>query len=114
MALYKPKGTIDAYGRGRVVDMGRLLATENIGYLVEGQISHSSTGTSYIQPDEIAYLRCDGVVEYCYEWYDFRVYGSNSQWDITYAGNTAHHSLPNITPKIQAESYMTFIQNTIP
>ncbi len=92
---------------------GTIFSIDKLEFL-KGEYSGSSTGTSYIQPDEIVYLRCDGVVEYCYEWYDFRVYGSNSQWDITYAGNTAHHSLPYITPKIQAESYMTFIQNTIP
>lgn len=115
MGLYMPKGTIDAYGRGRVVDMGRLLVTENIGYTPAGQIAHNiSSTTAYIQPDEISAIRCDGVVEYCYEWFNFRIYGSSSQWDITISGNTYHHALPYITPQSQAEDYMTRIQTVDP
>ncbi len=95
--------------------MGRLLATENIGYTGTGQISHSVTPhTLYVQPSDILLLRCDGVVEYCYEWFNFRIYGSDSQWDITLTGNIYHYSLANITPKKQAEDYMTRIQTTEP
>lgn len=28
-------------------------------------------------------MRCDGVVEYIYEWYSYRVFGNDTQWDVT-------------------------------
>lgn len=111
--VYKPKVTIDAYSRGRVVDMGRVLATESIAYTGTGQISHN-VASGYVQPNDVLLLRCDGVVEYCYEWFNFRIYGSDSKWDITLAGNIYHHSLANITPKKQAENWMTRIQTNTP
>ncbi len=62
---------------------------------------------SKIEPYDIASLRCDGLVEYCYEYYGYRVFGSDDSWDISKPGSTFHHSASNIMPKVQAQQYLS-------
>lgn len=66
-----------------------------------------STGDK-ISTGDILSMRCGGVIEYCYEYYGFRVYGNNTYWDIsTYSTDTiAHHALAYIHPKSQAQNYL--------
>lgn len=54
-------------------------------------------------------MRCDGVVEYSYETNGIRVYGPDASWDISYNDtNTQNlHGANRITPKKQAQRYMT-------
>ena len=42
---------------------------------------------SKIQPFHVLQMRCDGLTEYCYEYYDVRLLGSNAYWNIA---NPAH------------------------
>ena len=62
-------------------------------------------------PYDIKSLRCDGIVEYCYEWQNVRIFGSDARWDISKndQGNKDHHSGTATTPKKQAQNYMTGI-----
>lgn len=66
---------------------------------------------SKIEPYDIASLRCDGFVEYCYEYYGYRVYGPNGGWDISYPSlaNKDNHSLNYIMPKSQAQDFLDFV-----
>lgn len=105
--FYAPKEGIDSTSRDLVKSMAQSLITENILYTPLQQLKTASNPSNYIQPSEITSIRCDGVVEYCYEYYNYRIYGSDSKWDISKNGNQAHHALTNITPKSQAQSYMT-------
>lgn len=115
--VYGPNGGIHSTIRDNIVSMGRRLATENIGYTVQFQVEHNViSSSSWVYPENILNMRCDGVVEYCYEWNGYRIYGNDSLWDISRGGHlvTEHHGGTLITPKKQPENYMTKIQSTIP
>lgn len=107
--VYAPKTAMTSNQRDLVTAMGERLVDENITYNLATQLRHSSTVGSgeKIEPDKIISMRCDGVVEYCYEYYNIRIYGSDQKWNISINGNQAHHSLANIKPDTQAEEYMT-------
>ena len=64
---------------------------------------------SIVEPSRITALRCDGVIEYVYEYYGYKVGGSSNNWNISIdnSSNYAAHNLYNITPKIQNESLLT-------
>ncbi len=102
--------------RARIAGLAKKLANENIPYCfyyqLETDLDTLSSNPKTIKPENITAMRCDGVVEYCYEYYGHRIYGSNSNWDITIAkqDNIAKHSLTNVTPKKQA-SYMTKVSS---
>jgi len=54
---------------------------------------------SWITPSEVYSIRCDGLVEYCYEWNDFHVWGKNgSHYDVSNVNYYAEHN--NLYDKI--------------
>ncbi|MHB8170196.1 MAG: hypothetical protein ACYDG6_01435 [Thermincolia bacterium] len=121
--VYRPKttpsGTIGAPSssdRDLFVSMGRKLTTEAIEYNLAYQVYYD-IGTSgvWVDASDITSMRCDGVVEYIYEWYGFRVYGSDTYWDVTsvsYWGRD-HHSGTAITPEKQP-GYLTLVTTSVP
>lgn len=69
-------------------------------------------GQTKVYPDDITGFRCDGVVEYVYEYYGHRIYGNDTYWDISTMGENyrnQHTTARNnwIHPKYIAENYMT-------
>ena len=115
--VYRPNSGITSSGRDNIVSMGRRLRTEDLGYTPLSQIDHFVTNSnSWVYPEDLWLIRCDGVVEYCYEWYGYRIYGNNTYWDITRGGfwTLDHHSGTMVTPKSQAQSYMTLVQSSTP
>lgn len=105
--FYSPKCTMSSNQRDNVTAMGRRLISENILYSPTAQLSNAYGAGDIIEPDEINTIRCDGVVEYCYEFFNIKIYGSDTKWNISLNGNQSHHALATITPKKQAEDYMT-------
>lgn len=104
---YLPKTAIDSAGRTKVRNLARKLVAETILYTPVQQINYSaSSSVVWIEPEHITSMRCDGLVEYCYEYYTYRIFGSNSQWDISRNGNQLEHALAAITPKSQAQTFM--------
>ena len=118
--VYAPKGGISSAWRDKVKSMAYKLATDQILYTLYGQLEANSfvLDKKYtIEPGDIYRLRCDGVVEYCYEYYGYRVFGNDNYWNISRATQEhwAHHNtLVNINPQWQAEKYMNQVQNYIP
>lgn len=116
VGVYRPKTSPSSGQRDLFVGLARSLGTQNISYNLAYQIYYntSTTGT-WVAVSDISSMRCDGVVEYVYEWYGFRVYGSNAYWDITkndyWVRN--HHSGNAVTPKIQS-GYLTRISTSLP
>ena len=108
MGVYEPIGGISSLKRDDVHSIARLLRSENIEYTVLGQINYSSSSLTWIYPDDITSMRCDGVVEYSYEFNEVRIYGDNDRWNIALnkTANKDHHSLFRITPISQANNYM--------
>ena len=114
---YRPKTAPTSADRDNFLSMARRLIDDNIPYTPFYQVDYKvSTAGTWVDPGEITGMRCDGVIEYIYEWYGFRVYGSATNWDVTRAlsANKGAHSLTNVTPRIQAQSYLTKITSSLP
>jgi hypothetical protein len=109
---YKPSGGITSTGRDLVKETVRELALNNVTYTAVSQIDYDVAlyvTQTYVYPEDVMLSRCDGVVEYGFEWNNYRIYGNNTYWDISRANlfYWDHHSGTMVTPKSQAESYMT-------
>lgn len=115
--VYRPRQEMSDYDRIQVVNLARELRTKDIGYILSNQMRATIwPDATWIYPNDIVDLRCDGLVEYCFEYYGFRIYGDDSRWDISRSSteNLAHHNLGSVTPKNQAQNYMVRITADIP
>lgn len=114
---YKPKQAISDNSRNLIICLARELKTKDIGYIALYQIRATvRPEATKIEPDDVVDIRCDGLVEYCYEYFGFRVFGNDTYWDISKAsaGNIAHHNENNIMPKAQAQQYLNLVTTSIP
>ncbi|MCX7571008.1 hypothetical protein OS242_13745 [Tumebacillus sp. DT12] len=66
-------------------------ADPGITYTLYDMLNYESTAGTYITVDEITDIRCDGVVEYAYEWNNVWVWGRSS--DGTTSGTPQHHDI---------------------
>ena len=119
MGYYKPISTnLTSAQRDAVTATARSLAADFIGYTIWGQINYpvdnNPTGKTTVGISDITAMRCDGVVEYCYEYNNIRIYDNSSYWDISNWGPKCYkkHQLIGITPYEQAASYMTVVSYT--
>ena len=93
----------------RVISRARTLSVMNreaLGYNLINQVWYTTDANSNGRVDitEISSMRCDGLVEYCYEYNDFDVYGDDiSEFDFDIRDD---HSAPNVTPKQQIKHYL--------
>ncbi len=81
-----------------------------IAYSFLGQIGYTVINDgSKIEPTQITTLRCDGVVEYVYEYYGYRVCGGNNVWDISLnlTNNFSAHYGYLALPSSQYNTYLT-------
>lgn len=108
---YRPKSTVlTAAQRDAVCEVAGDIANEHIEYQASSQIDYASisnSGGQYSVSDIVA-IRCDGLVEFAYEYNGIRVFGEDDIWDITEKriANFVEHSALRIYPKRQAENYM--------
>ena len=113
--VYRPNQTLTASDKQSIAALARELETYDIDYILTHQMRATVwPDASKIEPEDIVELRCDGFVEYCYEYNGIRIFGDDEHWDISAASaeNIAHHSISNVTPKIQAEDYMILVRST--
>ncbi len=114
--VYRPNSNPSSSQRDLFVSMGRKLINEKIPYNLAYQVYYdTSTSGTWVDHDEISSMRCDGVVEYIYEWYGFRVYGNGTYWDVTKNSfwGRDHHSGTAVTPKSQV-NYLTKVTSSVP
>ncbi|MBQ1386907.1 MAG: hypothetical protein IIY75_08920 [Erysipelotrichales bacterium] len=84
-------------------------------YILNGQIRYSCpTSGSKVDSGHITKIRCDGVVEYCYEYFGKRVGGPNGSWDISInlSANYNAHDLFHITPRDQIDVLMDVVETS--
>lgn len=114
--VYGPKGGASSASRDLFRATVRNIAWRHIPYTAIYQVNYDlgSVG-SYVDVNEISSIRCDGVVEYTYEWNNFSVWGSDDNWDVSVASskNKTAHSGASINPKTQT-SYLTKISSSEP
>lgn len=114
--VYTPNSDPDSSDRDMFVAMANRLANEQISYNLYYQVNYDLNSTGYwVGPADISSMRCDGLVEYIYEWYGNRVYGSSSNWDISLNSSTnrSAHSGTSVEPDTQA-GYLTLVRATLP
>ena len=113
ISAYKPNGCNMVAYRNQFASKTRELI--GISYTVLNQITYYAGEESRVFPEYISDIRCDGVVEYIYEWYGFRVGGPNSRWNITinHPGNYSAHQGFSITPHKQREYYLTQVESDL-
>lgn len=92
------------YMSDRLVDEGDI--TYEAFYLMK----HDGQNSTWIFPENITKTRCDGVVEYCYEFYGVTImspYEGYQSWpDISSIKDCyKHHSLNLLTPHIQSTHF---------
>lgn len=116
IGYYRPLSNITSSQRDQVTATARSLAADFIGYTVWGQINYpvdnNPTGKTTVEKSDITAMRCDGVVEYCYEYNNVVIYPKySSYWDISHwsKANYDEHIAVQITPAIQATEYMTLV-----
>jgi len=83
-----------------------LLNMGNVKYTLFSLVSinQSATSLAWIEPKHVSFVRCDGLVEFCYEYYGIRLQGASSNWCI--ADPNHHGSHPwGCEPKDQAYSF---------
>ncbi len=83
---------------------------DKINYVLSEQIVYDDADhNGKVNLSEVKKLRCDGLVEYAYEYYGIKIYGDESTWNISIANkeNRDAHSGLKITPKKQAYDCMT-------
>ena len=115
--VYEPKILMHATKRFRVADMARKFRdrTPNLIYEPFQQMSAIDVIPSVlkIEPHMIIGFRCDGLVEYVYEYHGYRIYGNDARWDISKPGNIPHHAI-GVTPRIQAQNHMRRVTTAVP
>ncbi len=118
--VYAPKGGIISADRDKVRNMSYKLATDQIPYHFWGQmfVDEAVFGTTQtrIEPRNITGMRCDGVVEYCYEYCNYKIYGGISTWNISKNDKECFnkHNHIGINPETQAGKYMILVTSSKP
>lgn len=108
---YRPKVQPSSSTRDSFKYMARRLKDEAITYSGVHQVDSAVWGIgTWVDPYDVVSMRCDGVVEYIFEWYGYRVYGSDTQWDVTRANDYwiwYYHGFNYVNPKTQAQNFLT-------
>lgn len=107
---YRPRTGIPSDNtRNLIVATARYIASEHIEYsaILQMDYNDSTTGAK-VMFNDITNIRCDGVVEYCYEYNFQRVFGVDDVWDISKNASAEKnlHTFFKITPLSQASQYM--------
>lgn len=102
LGFYSPKAAMTTTQQNQVIAtaeaLNRASAADSIIYCVSTQLKysgyatktyHGQANTKVIMPANVTSLRCDGLVEYCYEYNNIRISGPASSWNIAIA-NTAN------------------------
>lgn len=113
MGYYRPSSATASFNadkRQAIANTAREIAYNRVPYVGLSPIKYYSVSSSqyYYTPDDIKSIRCDGVVEYSYEYNLIRVSGGNSNWNIARNDSSAQsaHNTLMVTPQQQAENYM--------
>ena len=79
----------------KVLNMARYFAlSRDIPYTLYYLMEYNGYSGSYIYRENVSKLRCDGLVEYCYEWYNFPVQTDvNGNWDISNINSVNYHQI---------------------
>lgn len=106
IGLYTVNGIYTSSDRDVIIEDALWLTEYDIPYTWSYQLDYNinSGSGNYVMPSIIDGIRCDGVVEYIFELNNFRIFGSDSDWDISYKSSTnkSAHSTLHVAPSIQA------------
>ncbi len=105
--VYRPHKPLTDHDRDLVVATARYIAEKHIPYDVSAMmIADTNNGRARFYPNDIQKIRCDGVVEYSYEYNGIPVFGIKD-WDISVNRTSEiemHRGVINVNPQMQANS----------
>lgn len=121
--VYKPTsaGLVNT-DKIKIRDTARSLFNKSIDYTVAYQLeikasvlNNSSRLNTKLQSSDIDAMRCDGVVEYAYEYNNIRIFGDNNYWNISIVSIQCqnHHNIISITPNKQANYFVKLTDQDI-
>lgn len=118
--LYKAKKSFTKENATKILTTARMLTLQRISYILLRQVDfaviyHTDTARKGTV-DEIKAVRCDGVIEYSYEYNNVRVAGNDTTWDVSrlsWLNNDAHMGV-NVTPEKQATISMLKVSSSKP
>lgn len=115
IGVYKPKNaSMSSTACSLFASKARELT--GIPYCVLDQIEYSAGTGNYVLPEHVTKIRCDGIVEYVYEWSNHKVGGPANYWDITRnrTENMNEHTGVKITPRKQNRNLLDLVSTSRP
>ncbi|WP_265975986.1 hypothetical protein [Brucella intermedia] len=109
MGIYN-KSSLTSTNRDDIKTVGRRLVSENISYTFFNMIEHTATGT-WIYATDITKLRCDGVVEFAYEYNGFQLQSFGSSWDVSKVSDAGAHNAATTSPRRQSWQLTKYADN---
>lgn len=118
MGYYTAISRPSLYQRNQIIATARLLLGNSYYYKAFQQLEYSGEVTFYsptnvVTPSAITGFRCDGVLEYAYEYNHVKLFGedsdSESTWNISYnclSSRNRHSGVEIFSPIIQANLHM--------
>ncbi|MBC2581540.1 hypothetical protein [Clostridium sp. DJ247] len=116
-AYWRNNPSVDSYRSSILSTLASLDADPGITYTMYDQLNYESNPGTYVNVSEISDIRCDGVVEYAYEWNNVWVWGKSStgtssgtptHFDISYTSYVSEHAnlgedepWIEVSPKVQ-------------
>lgn len=96
--VYKPSGGVSSAGRDLTIAAANALYNADPNYVLFAQLGYPASlfGNPRLYAYQVVATRCDGVVEFSYEYNDYKVYGTNSYWNISIpsANSISMHTFP--------------------
>lgn len=96
--VYKPSGGISSAGRDLTIAAANALYNADPNYVLFAQLGYPASlfGNPRLYAYQVVATRCDGVVEFSYEYNNYKVYGTNSYWNISIpsSNSISMHTFP--------------------
>lgn len=105
------KKNVGTRTRANIVDTAVDLINEPMGYCFTSIIIWNENTISNIEVNDIEQIRCDGVVEYSYEYWGVRIVGNDGSWDVSTTDGATQHNLrcASWSPKYQSDKMTKFL-----
>ncbi|MDR2513708.1 MAG: hypothetical protein LBD02_00680 [Christensenellaceae bacterium] len=111
--VYRPNQFISSLTRDNAAAMANQLKNLSLPYCLAQILQYSApVSNTWVGITNLIAMRCDGVVEWCYEYLGYTIYGG-TDWDIS--RNLPQNQVAHLTEMPQTQAgVMTKVQSSIP
>jgi len=113
--VYRPSGGISSAGRDATIGAANALYDADPGYVLAAMLGYPASlfGNPRLYAYQVVNTRCDGVVEFSFEYNDYKVYGNPSYWNITIPSSNSVTAHTISAPSLQRAA-MTLVTTSAP